>query len=62
MLLRVQFSWSRDPTRDILLWPGHTVTITARPVVVDHQGGRPHVATCRDAQLPGLQVQFNSFP
>ena len=40
-LLYVYLSWSRDPTRDILVWPGHTATITARPVLVDHQGHTP---------------------
>ena len=31
-----EVAWSRDPSRDILLWPGHTATITAYPVMQHH--------------------------
>ena len=41
--------WSRDPARDLLLWPGHTATITARPQVQDNQGASSLVACRRDA-------------
>ena len=38
--------WSRDPSRDLLLWPGHTATITAQPHRQDNQGATS-LATCR---------------
>ena len=41
--------WSRDPARDLLLWPGHTATITARPQVQDNQGASSLVECRRDA-------------
>ena len=41
--------WSRDPARDLLLWPGHTATITARPQVQDNQGANSLVECRRDA-------------
>lgn len=41
--------WSRDPARDLLLWPGHTATITARPQLQDNQGANSLVECRRDA-------------
>ena len=48
-LLQDEAGWSRDPARDLLLWPGHTATITARPQVQDNQGANSLVECRRDA-------------
>ena len=62
-----EVAWSRDPSRDILLWPGHTATITAYPVIqhssatkyynaLQHltinRGSLPHSSACSSAAFP----------
>lgn len=48
MLHQEEAGWSRDPARDLLLWPGHTATVTARPQVQDNQGANSMVECRRD--------------
>ena len=47
-----EVTWTRDPSRDILLWPGHTATITAYPQLTDNQGAIPNLAHCSSEPFP----------
>ena len=38
MLHQDEVTWTRDPSRDILVWPGHTATITAYPHLTNNIG------------------------
>ena len=42
-----EVTWTRDPSRDILLWPGHTATITAYPHLTNNKGTLPNMVDCR---------------
>ncbi|XP_023346442.1 uncharacterized protein LOC111715362 [Eurytemora carolleeae] len=49
-------SWSRDPARDMLVWPGHTSTLTSRPVLLNHEGSRSDMTRCKDAPVLDKQA------
>ena len=52
MLHQDEVTWTRDPSRDILVWPGHTATITAFPHLTNNIGAIPNMVTCRDQPFP----------
>ena len=52
MLHQDEVTWTRDPSRDILVWPGHTATITAYPHLTNNIGAIPNMVTCRSQPFP----------
>jgi hypothetical protein len=52
MLHQQEAGWSRDPGRDLLLWPGHTATVSARPRLQDNQGASS-LGECRREAFGG---------
>ena len=52
MLHQDEVTWTRDPSRDILVWPGHTATITAYPHLTNNNGAVPNMVTCRSQPFP----------
>ena len=55
-----EVTWTRDPSRDILLWPGHTATITAYPHLTNNKGTLPNMVDCRSEPFPYLGQQAYS--
>ena len=52
MLHQDEVTWTRDPSRDILVWPGHTATITAYPHLTNNIGAIPNMVNCRSQPFP----------
>ena len=55
-----EVTWTRDPSRDILLWPGHTATITAYPHLTNNKGTLPNMVECRSEPFPYMGRQAYS--
>ena len=45
--------WGRDSARDVLVWPGQTVAISATARQVDHRGPAPSSTVCKERALGG---------